>query len=127
MSILLPYFRGNTAIDKLLPWLYLKGISTGNFADVLHMLLGPDAEGLSPNVIVRLKDQWSQEDDDWSRCDLTQNRYIYVSADRIYVNAWLEDTKNRHHCLLVLTGTTSDGRKDLIAVVDGYRESEFTV
>ncbi len=90
----------------------------------MQSLLGPDAKGLSPNVIVRLKDKWSQEYDDWSRRDLTQKRYLYIWADGIYVNARLEDPENRRQCMLVLMGATPDGRKELIAVVDGYRESE---
>jgi putative transposase len=86
-SILPPYLRRSKSIDELLPWLYLKGISTGGFGEALQSLLGADAKGLSANVIVRLKDQWSQEYDDWSRRDLTQKRYLYVWADGIYVNA----------------------------------------
>jgi len=123
-SILPPYLRRSRSIDELLPWLYLKGISTGGFGEALQSLLGPDAKGLSPNVIVRLKDQWSQEYDDWSRRDLTQKHYLYIWADGIYVNARLEDPENRRQCMLVLMGATPDGRKELIAVVDGYRESE---
>ena len=79
---------------------------------------------LSANVIVRLKDKWSQEYDDFSRRDLCQKHYVYFWADGIHVNVRLEDDANRRQCLLVLMGATSEGKKELIAVVDGYRESE---
>ena len=123
-SILPPYLRRSKSIDELLPWLYLKGISTGDFGEALQSLLGADAKRLSANVIVGLKDQWSQEYDDWCRRDLTQKHYLYVWADGIYINARLEDTENQRQCMLVLMGAMPDGRKELIAVVDGYRESE---
>ena len=90
----------------------------------LRRLLGRDAPNLSPNVIVRLKEKWSQEYEAWSRRDLSQKHYLYVWADGIYVNVRLEDDANRRQCLLVLMGATSEGKKELIAVIDGYRESE---
>ena len=123
-SILPPYLRRSKSINELLPWLYLKGISTGDFNEALQSLLGPDVKGLSPNVIVRLKEEWSQEYESWSRQDLSQKRFVYIWADGIYVNARLEDIENRRQCMLILMGATEDGRKELIAVVDGYRESE---
>jgi transposase-like protein len=123
-SILPPYLRRSKAIDELIPWLYLKGISTGDFTEALQALVGEDAPALSPNVIVRLTSQWSGEYDVWSRRDLSDRQYVYVWADGIHVNVRLENEANQRQCLLVLMGATADGQKELIAVVDGYRESE---
>jgi transposase-like protein len=123
-SILPPYLRRSKAIDELLPWLYLKGISTGDFSEALQSLLGADAPGLSPNVIVRLKEKWGQEYDQWNRRDLSERAYVYIWADGIHVNVRLENEANQRQCLLVLMGATVDGQKELVAVVDGYRESE---
>ena len=123
-SILPPYLRRSKAIDELIPWLYLKGISTGDFSEALQSLLGKDAPALGPNVVVRLKEQWGQEYDQWSRRDLSEREYVYVWADGIHVNVRLENEANQRQCLLVLMGATPDGLKELITVVDGYRESE---
>lgn len=123
-SILPPYLRKSKSIEELIPWLYLKGISTGDFAEALQVLVGPEAKGLSPNVIVRLKESWSQEYDQWMQRDLTDTQYIYVWADGIYANIRLEDGANSKQCLLVLMGATADGVKELITVQDGFRESE---
>jgi transposase-like protein len=112
------------ALDELIPWLYLKGISTGDFSEALQSLLGEDAPGLSPNVIVRLKEKWGQEYDQWSRRDLSERAYVYIWADGIHVNVRLENEADQRQCLLVLMGATPDGQKELVAVVDGYRESE---
>ena len=123
-SILPPYLRRSKAIDELIPWLYLKGISTGDFTEALQALVGEDAPALSPNVIVRLTSQWSQEYEVWSGRDLSDKQYVYVWADGIHVNVRLENEANQRQCLLVLMGATPAGHKELIAVVDGYRESE---
>jgi transposase-like protein len=123
-SILPPYLRRSKTVDELIPWLYLKGLSTGDFQDALQALLGPEAKGLSANVIVRLKDQWCQEYETWSRRDLSEKHYVYVWADGIYANVRLEDEGNKRQCMLVLMGATADGKKELIAVVDGFRESK---
>lgn len=123
-SVLPPYLRRSRSIDELVPWLYLKGISTGDFSDALESLLGPQAAGLSANVVVRLKEQWSQEYEDWNRRDLSDRQYVYVWADGIHVNVRLEDEANQRQCLLVLMGATAEGQKELIAIADGYRESE---
>ncbi len=119
-----PYLRRSKSIEELIPWLYLKGISTGDFQEALQALLGEDAKGLGPNVIVRLKEQWGQEYDQWSRRDLSDKQYVYIWADGIHANVRLEDEENQRQCMLVLMGATPDGHKELIAVVDGYRESE---
>ena len=123
-SILPPYLRKSKSVEKLIPWLYLKGISTGDFSEALQALIGPDAAGFSPNVVVRLKEQWSQEYDGWCQRDLTGKQYVYIWADGIYANIRLEDEANSKQCLLVIMGATADGEKELIAVIDGYRESK---
>jgi transposase-like protein len=123
-SVLPVYLRKSPAIEELIPWLYLKGISTGDFSEALQALVGERAKGLSPNVIVRLKEQWSDEYEAWMQRDLSQKQYVYLWADGIHVNVRLEDEANKRQCLLVLMGATPDGHKELIAVLDGYRESE---
>jgi putative transposase len=123
-SILPPYLRKSKSLEELIPWLYLKGISTGDFSEALQALIGPEVRGLSANVIVRLKEQWSQEYDVWCRRDLSGKHYVYVWADGIHAKIRLEDEANSKQCLLVLMGATAEGEKELIAVVDGYRESE---
>jgi len=123
-KILPPYLRRSKASDELIPWLYLMGISTGDFTEVLQALVGEDAPALSPDVIVRLTQEWSHEHDAWSRRGLSEKRYVYVWGDGIHVNVRLENEANQRQCLLVLMGATADGQKELIAAVDGYRESE---
>lgn len=123
-TVLPAYLRRTDAIEELIPWLYLKGISTNDFGEALQALVGERAKGLSPNVIVRLKDQWSDEYDQWNKRDLSDKQYVYVWADGIYAKVRLEDDANKKQCLLVLMGATPDGRKELIAVLDGYRESK---
>lgn len=118
-SILPPYLRRSKTIDELIPWLYLKGISTGDFQEALQALLGEEAKGISANVIVRLKEKWGQEYDEWHRRDLTGKQYVYLWADGIHANVRLEDEANQRQCMLVLMGATADGHKALIAVVDG--------
>lgn len=123
-EILPPYLRKSKSIEELIPWLYLKGVSTSDFSEALQALLGPDAPGLSANVVVRLKEEWSQEYDVWRQRDLSDKQYVYVWADGIYANVRLEDEANSRQCLLVLMGATADGQKELIAVEEGYRESK---
>ena len=123
-SILPAYLRKSKSIEELIPWLYLKGISTGDFSEALQALVGPAAQGLSANVIVRLKESWSQEYDLWMKRDLSGKQYVYVWADGIHAQIRLEGEPNSKQCLLVLMGATADGVKELISVQDGYRESE---
>ncbi|TWU61725.1 Transposase, Mutator family [Crateriforma conspicua] len=123
-SVLPSYLRKTSSIEELIPWLYLKGISTGDFPEALQALVGERAGGLSANVVCRLKEQWCSEYDDWSKRDLSDKQYVYVWADGIYAKVRLEDDANKKQCLLVLMGATADGKKELIAVLDGYRESE---
>jgi transposase-like protein len=119
-AILPPYMRRSKSIETLLPILYLKGISTGNFSEALAALLGQDAAGLSPTAIARLKEGWVDEHDAWQKRDLSTKRYAYVWADGIQLQARLEDEKQ---CILVLIGATPEGRKELVGFTDGSRES----
>lgn len=121
--ILPPYLRRTKSVEELIPWLYLKGISTGDFTEALQALLGPQAQGLSATNIVRLKAAWQQEWAAWSKHSLEDKQYVYVWADGIHFNIRLEDPGNNKQCILVLMGATADGRKELIAIADGYRES----
>ena len=119
-KILPPYLRKTKAIEDLVPWLYLKGISTGEMPDAL-VHLGFDGSGLSPASVTRMTEAWQGEYDDWSKRDLTGKRYVYVWADGIYFGCRLSDDRP---CVLVLMGATAEGEKELIAVHDGQRESE---
>ncbi len=120
-KILPPYLRKTKAIEELIPWLYLKGISTGDFGEALQALVGPQAAGLGATTITRLMTAWQDEHKDWSRRSLAGKQYVYVWADGIHFNIRLEEDRQ---CILVLMGATAEGKKELIAVVDGHRESE---
>jgi len=120
-AILPPYLRKTKSIEELIPWLYLKGVSTGDFSEALAALLGPDAKGLSATTVTRLKALWEQEYQDWSKRSLAGKQYVYVWADGVYFNIRLEGGRQ---CILVLLGATADGKKELIAIQDGQRESE---
>jgi putative transposase len=122
-QILPPYLRRTKSLDELIPWLYLRGISTGDFTEALQALLGPQAQGLSATNIVRLKESWQPEWKSWSKQSLAEKVYVYLWADGIYFNIRLEEPDNNRQCILVLMGATADGRKELIAIMDGYRES----
>jgi transposase-like protein len=104
--------------------LYLKGISTSSMGEALQAILGENTKGLSANVVVRLKEQWSNEYEGWNQRELSKENYIYVWADGIHVKVRLEDDANKKQCILVLMGATPEGKKELIAIHDGYRESE---
>lgn len=119
-SILPPYMRRSKSIEMLLPILYLKGISTGDFSEALAALLGKDAAGLSASAIGRLKHGWLDEHAAWQKRDLSARRYVYVWADGIHLEARLEDEKQ---CILVIIGATPEGRKELVGFTDGARES----
>jgi putative transposase len=119
-TILPPYMRRSKSIETLLPILYLKGISTGDFSEALAALLGRDAAGLSASAIGRLKDGWQDEHAAWQKRDLSMRRYVYVWADGIHLEARLEDEKQ---CILVIIGATPEGRKELVGFTDGARES----
>jgi transposase-like protein len=121
-SILPPYLRKTKSMEELIPWLYLKGVSTGDFSDALAALVGPDAPGLSSATISRLKAVWQKELDQWQRRDLSDKRYVYFWADGIYSNVRMDDKQ----CLLVIIGATEDGHKELVAIEGGFRESELS-
>jgi putative transposase len=120
-KILPPYLRKTKSIEELIPWLYLKGISTGDFSEALAALLGKDAKGLSASTITRLKKVWEDEYQEWNKRSLSGEEYVYVWADGVHFNIRLEEDRQ---CILVLMGATKDGKKELIAIADGYRESE---
>jgi putative transposase len=121
-AILPPYLRKTKSLEELIPWLYLKGVSTGDFAEALESLLGPEAAGLSATTVTRLKAGWEQEHAAWSKRSLEGKRYVYVWADGVHFNIRLDSGERQ--CILVLMGATEDGKKELIAIADGYRESE---
>lgn len=120
-KILPPYLRKTKSIEELIPWLYLKGVSTGDFSEALRALLGADAPGLSATTVTRLKGVWEEEYQEWSKRSLAGKQYVYVWVDGVHFNIRLEEDRQ---CILVLMGATADGKKELIAVADGYRESE---
>jgi len=119
-AILPPYARRSKSLEVLIPVLYLKGISTGDFEEALIALLGKDAGGLSASTISRLKEAWAEEHAHWSKRDLSAKRYVYFWVDGIHVQARLEDAAQ---CLLVIIGATPEGKKELVGLTDGVRES----
>jgi putative transposase len=118
--ILPPYMRRSPKVAEVLPILYLRGLSTGDFRPALAALLGEDAAGLSPTNITRLTACWEKEYADFRRSDLSGREYIYVWVDGVHFNIRLEDDRL---CTLVMIGSRPDGEKELLAVEDGYRES----
>ena len=119
-SILPKWARRTKSLDALLPALYLRGISAGDFQEVLTALLGKDAPNLSPAVIARLKGDWEDEYQRWQKRDLSTRRYVYVWADGVYLQARMEP---QAECMLVLIGATPEGKKELIGFQTGMRES----
>ena len=121
-SALLPLWARRTkSLDALLPILYLRGLSTGDFQEALSALLGKDAPNLSPSVVSRLTGEWQGEYDRWQKRDLSARRYVYVWADGVYLQARMEDSAE---CMLVVIGATPEGRKELVGFQVGVRESE---
>lgn len=119
-KILPPYLRKTKVIEELVPWLYLKGITTNDMSDAL-VHLGFDGSGLSAASVVRMKELWVAEQENWSKRSLAGKRYAYLWADGLYFGVRLTDERP---CVLVIMGATQDGRKELIAIHDGERESE---
>ena len=115
-----PYLKRTKNLEELVPWLYLRGISTGDMQPALESLLGKQAKGLSANSVSRLKQQWEAEYEQWRKRDLSKRRYVYVWADGVYSKVRMDDKL----CLLVVIGVDDTGRKEVLTVVDGYRESE---
>ena len=119
-ALIPPYLRRTKNMAELLPVLYLKGLSTGDFTEALQAMLGREVIGLSAETIVRLKQVWQREYEQWNRRDLSTSRYVYWWVDGIYFNVRLDTDRQ---CLLVIIGATADGRKELVAITDGFRES----
>lgn len=121
-DLLPPYLKRTKQMNELIPWLYLKGISTGNMHEALESLVGPEAKGLSPTNVIRLKTQWGQDFEAFNKKDLSDKQYVYFWVDGIYLEARLEEKQ----CMLVIIGVTADGRKELVALSGGFRESEVS-
>ncbi len=119
-KLLPPYLRKTKSVEELLPWLYLKGISTGDFGEALAALLGPDAAGLSSSTISRLKLDWWADFERWTKRDLSARRYVYLWADGVYFKPRLDQERQ---CMLVIIGADEWGNKDILGLMDGYRES----
>jgi len=121
-SLFPPYLRKTKSMEELIPWLYLKGISTGDFSEALSALVGKDAPGLSASTISRLKSIWEEDLEQWQKRDLSHKRYVYIWTDGIYCNVRMEERQ----CLLVIIGATEEGEKELLALDSGFRESELS-
>ena len=121
-KLLPPYLRKTPGVEGVIPWLYLYGISSDDFPAALSSLLGPSAQGLSASTVTRLKGAWEQEFKEWNTRSLAGKQYPYVWADGVYFNIRLGEDDRQ--CILVLMGATPEGKKELIAIADGYRESE---
>jgi len=119
-SVVPPYVRRARTVDAALPWLYLKGISTGQMAEALSVRVGPEAKGLSASVVSRLKATWREEYEAWRRRRLDQDRWVYMWADGIYSGLRAEGQKL---CTLVIVGVNDRGEKRFLAIEDGVRES----
>lgn len=120
-KLLPPYLRRTKSIEELIPWLYLKGVSTGDFTEALSALLGKDAPGLSASTITRLKAVWQEEYQQWRKASFGNKRFVYIWADGIYFNIRLGE--DQRMCMLVVIGADADGNKEVLAVEPGYRES----
>jgi len=119
-AILPKWARRSRSLDALLPVLYLRGISTGDFQEALAAILGKDAPNLSPSVVSRLTGEWQQEYDRWQRRDLSARRYVYIWADGVYLQARMEP---QAECILVILGATPEGKKEVVGFQVGVRES----
>ena len=122
-AILPPYMRRAPSLETLIPTLYLKGVSTNDFPEALAAILGEGAKGLSPSSILRLKESWETDYNAWMNRDLRSKRYVYFWADGIYFNVRLGDDRP---CVRVIVGATEDGTKELVALLDGERESAIS-
>jgi putative transposase len=115
-----PYVRKSRSLEAALPWLYLKGISTGEMGEALKLLVGVDANGLSASTIARLKQVWSEEYQQWNKCRLDKATWVHIWADGIYSGLRAEQSKL---CALVIIGVNARGEKHFLAIEDGARES----
>lgn len=118
-SFIPPYMRRSTTLDEVLPLLYLKGISERDFVDALKPIFGNETNNLSPSVISRLKMKWNDEYNDWCKRDLSDKKYVYWWVDGVHFTGRLDDKR----CVLVVLGVNEFGKKELIAIEDGFRES----
>ncbi len=116
-----PDVRRTLRVSAVVPWLYLKGVSSGDLGEALQVLLGEEAQGLSPNVLGRLKAQWVEEHQDWTHRSLAGKEYVDWWADGIYTTLRADD--DARMCLLVIIGVTPEGKKEWVAISDGFRES----
>ena len=116
-----PYVRKSASLEAALPWLYLKGLSTGEMGPALEVLVGPEAKGLSPSTVSRLKSKWTQQHDVWRNKDLGGDKWVYLWADGIYSNIRGD---NPSLCALVIIGVNERGEKHFLAIEDGVRESK---
>ena len=121
-ALLPPYLKRTKSMEELVPWLYLKGISTGDVQEALTSLLGPKAKGLSSASVCRLKESWQEDYEAWQQRDLTGKRYVYFYVDGVYLEARFEQKQ----CLLVVIGVDETGKKGLLALQGGFRESELS-
>lgn len=119
-SLVPPYLRKSRSVEELLPVLYLKGISTGDFSEALETLLGPDAGGLSASTVSRLKARWQEEYEAWRGRDLSGRNFVYIWADGVYFSPRLDGDRQ---CMLVVIGADEHGEKEVLAIMDGFRES----
>ena len=119
-TIVPPYVRKTKSLEAAIPWLYLKGVSSGEMSEALKVLVGPDAAGLSASTVSRLKQCWAQEYKDWSTRSLADDQWVYIWADGVYSGLRSEDTKL---CALVIIGVNAHGEKHFLAIEDGVRES----
>ena len=122
-TLLPPYLKRARSVEEVLPWLYLKGVSTGDFSEALASLLGANAEGLSASTLSRLKAKWIEDHQQWQKRSLRGKRYVYIWADGIYFNIRNEDERQ---CILVVIGVTDTGSKELLGLEAGFRESELS-
>ena len=119
-SILPRYLRKAKSVEELLPWLYLKGVSTGDFTEALEALLGPNAKGVSAKTVTRLKADWWADYEAWQKRGLGNRRLLYIWADGVYFKPRMAEEKQ---CVLVIVGADEYGHKELLAMTDGFRES----
>jgi putative transposase len=119
-QLLPPYIRRSQSIESAIPYLYLKGISSGDFTDVMPVLFGRDVVGFSADTVLRLRQQWKEDLQQWDRRRLDKKHYVYLWADGVYFQAPMEHEKQ---CMLVIIGATPEGKKELVGFTDGYRES----
>lgn len=121
-AVVPPYVRKSARVSAALPWLYLRGISTGDMSEAMGIMLGGQVSGLSPNVVSRLKAQWADEHAQWNQRELSLARWVYWWADGLHTGVRSDDSDGQ--CLLVIIGVKPDGTKERVAISDGYRESK---